>query len=112
MTDERMTAGAVAQAEPIHHNTVFGPEGYAAPTTCGRTEQPKPAASDWKLVTCPACLAKAPDVTYSRTSLEDQVGRPCSCARCEADGQHEPMCSVHLRDAEDRQGACDCVRRT
>jgi hypothetical protein len=40
--------------EPIHHASTFG---YDAPPTCGRREQPKPAAADWRFVTCPACLA-------------------------------------------------------
>lgn len=52
-----MSPSAVAQVEPIHHATVFGPAGYASPTTCGRTEQPKPSASEWRFVTCFACLA-------------------------------------------------------
>jgi hypothetical protein len=45
------------QREPIHHATTFG---YSTPTTCGKTTQPKPAASEWAYVTCPRCLALRP----------------------------------------------------
>lgn len=50
--------GPVGQQTPIHHATVFGPAGYHAATTCGRTEQPKPASAEWRYVTCPKCLAR------------------------------------------------------
>jgi hypothetical protein len=36
------------------------------------------------------------------TSWDDQLTRVCSCERCEADGQHMPMCGVHERDEDDR----------
>lgn len=35
-----------------------------------------------------------------------QAGKPCSCDRCEADGQHAPACGVHADEA------CDCFRRS
>jgi hypothetical protein len=39
---------------------VFGRAGALSPTTCGRTEQPKPATDDWAIVTCAACWQRAP----------------------------------------------------
>lgn len=117
--------GPTAQVEPIHFSKVF--DRGKTPVACGKTEQPLPATNEWRYVDCPACLASAkpeeralreeqerrypPDRTYVRTELQDQVGKLCSCARCEADGQHEPMCSVHAYDADGKPGACDCVRR-
>jgi hypothetical protein len=56
----------VGQREPIHHARIFG---FDAPTTCGKVDQPKPAALEWRYVTCPRCLAlvvharQAPDTT-------------------------------------------------
>lgn len=58
MSDPRMAPSAVAPGNVIHYCTVFGPAGYSAPTACGRTEQPKPASDDWRLVDCPACWDK------------------------------------------------------
>lgn len=52
-----MTTAAVAQQSPIHHSTTVG---YDSATTCGRVEQPKPSAAEWRYVTCPACLDLAP----------------------------------------------------
>jgi hypothetical protein len=49
-----MTASAVGQQEPIHYQAR---EGYDEPTTCGKTDQPKPAG-DWPVVTCAACLSR------------------------------------------------------
>lgn len=60
MADQRMTASVVGQAEPIHHATVFGAAGYDTPTTCGKTDQPKPSTTHWQYVTCPACWERAP----------------------------------------------------
>lgn len=68
MADERMSPSAVAPGNVIHHASRFG---YSEPTTCGRTEVPKPASSEWRYVTCSACLAKAPVVV----GVDEGVGR-------------------------------------
>jgi hypothetical protein len=36
--------------------------------------------------------------------------RLCECPRCQQDGQHEPMCSVHENDAQAPQ-VCDCPKK-
>jgi hypothetical protein len=39
----------------------------------------------------------------------ERVGRVCECARCKAEGQHEPMCSIHMNDGLPPQ-ICDCPK--
>lgn len=58
MADERMTPEVVGPGNVIHHATVFGRAGALSPTTCGRTEVPKPATDVWASVKCDACLAR------------------------------------------------------
>lgn len=54
MTTAPTSTTFATQQTPIHHAVAFS---YNAPTTCGRTEQPKPSAELWDNVTCQACLA-------------------------------------------------------
>jgi hypothetical protein len=51
----------------VHHATTFGRAGALSPTTCGRTEVPKPATDDWLSVTCAACLHRY--VVFSRATM-------------------------------------------
>lgn len=70
-----MNPGFVDQKEPIHHASAFS---YDAPTTCGRVEQPKPAALEWHYVTCRRCLALAPEIVHARR--DSDVAALCGAA--------------------------------
>jgi hypothetical protein len=53
MTSDNINPGDTGQREPVHHATVFG---YSTPTTCGKTDQPKPCTNNWRHVTCDRCV--------------------------------------------------------
>lgn len=56
-------ADFTTEREPIHHATRLG---YHTPSTCGKTDQPKPSSVDWWYVTCPRCLALAKPNVHAR----------------------------------------------
>lgn len=45
-------------------------------------------------------------VSIASTGADVQAARVCGCERCEADGQHAPMCGVH--GDGDEVGPCSC----
>lgn len=49
-------------------------------------------------------------VSRVSTGAAVQAARVCGCVRCEADGQHEPMCGVH--GDGDEVGPCSCGKGT
>lgn len=55
-----MRGEVVSPGNVLHHATRFT---FDAATTCGKTDQPKPATDEWRYVTCPACLKLAPTMS-------------------------------------------------
>lgn len=49
-------------------------------------------------------------LTGGGTTDAERSARPCECPRCQQDGQHEPMCSVHDNDWRPPQ-VCDCPKK-
>lgn len=76
MTGGNINPGSTSQSEPIHYCETFGRAGREAQTACGRTEQPKPASSDWRYVTCDACWEAAHGPNCD--TLTDRAF-PCNC---------------------------------
>jgi hypothetical protein len=62
-----IAANYTTSREPIHHAVRFS---FDTPTTCGKQNVPKPAASEWRYVDCPKCLALKPPEVHAKPSAE------------------------------------------
>ena len=102
VSDEMMRGSVVAPGNVIHHASRTG---YSEPTTCGRTEVPKPVTDVWANVTCGECLRQRPGWTEDTCDNHPDVVAtdyfPDGRRLCDACGSGEdidaPAASLHQR---------------
>src|SRR5436190_9911454 len=116
MVAQRFTAPASNQVV-IHHATVF--DGRT-PVLCGRNDIPKPATSEWRYVSCPACLEIGARTTPAAQAALDRQLREAAAMKAandvapdptfdlqKASGANKPAFQAHLQALareHDREG--------